>query len=144
MFYIAARAIVPVIGTALNGQAIVQAWKDNAAEIAQIEHTSISDRTPEWTGTLDASLTESLNPDSLTIMQVYTDPAVQLAGPWERVYAQYQETPPLGHTTYTRTTPHYVYDAATEDLGQIAAWANKTAASGVQTMVSAVGVTTIP
>jgi hypothetical protein len=127
----------------LSGAKVMDALRQHAGEIAATEHQNISDRTPEQTGTLDASLTESLNPDAQTIMQVYTNPSVQLAGPWGRVYAQYQEGPPLGHTTYTYGMHQYVYAAASEDLGAIESWARKYAGQGVQAMVSDVGQQTI-
>ena len=65
----------------MSGAKVMDAWRQHADEIAGTEHTNISDRTPEQTGTLDGSLTESLNPDAQTIMEVYTNPSVQIAGP---------------------------------------------------------------
>ena len=133
------NALVPDNLSSLSGNDAIQAWRDHADEIAAIEHQNISGRTPEYTGTLDASLTEVLNPDNQTIAQVYTDPDVQLSGPWERVYAQYQEGPPLGVSTYTNGPRQYVYGAFTEDLEEIQAWAQTTAQGGVNQMVSSVG-----
>ena len=138
------NAIVPRNLSGLHGEAVIQAWRERAEEIAAIEHHNIEDRTPMDTGTLDESLTEVTNPDPQTIAEVYTNPDVQLSGPWERVYAQYQEGPPLGHTTYTHTTPHFFYDVLTEDLGEIAAWAKRVAREGVATMEANVGTQSIP
>jgi hypothetical protein len=110
-----------------TNQRIIQAWRDKAQEIADIEHRNIKGRTPEDTGTLAGSLTESLNPNPQTIAQVYTDPEYQLAGPWHRVYAQYQEGPPLGHSTYTNAPRLYVYDILADDMDTIREWANRVA-----------------
>jgi hypothetical protein len=113
---------------------IIEAWRQHAQEIAEIEHGNISGRTPKQTGTLDSSLTDLLNPDKQTIAQVYTDPDTQLSGPWERVYAQYQEGNPLGHPTYTRGNLQYVYHAHDEDIQQIQDWARKVAQEAADKM----------
>jgi hypothetical protein len=117
-----------------DSEKIIEAWRQHAQEIAEIEHGNISGRTPKQTGTLDSSLTELLNSDKQTIAQVYTDPDTQLSGPWERVYAQYQEGNPLGHPTYTRGNLQYVYRAASEDIDQIQEWARKVAQEAADQM----------
>jgi hypothetical protein len=121
----------------LSGESVMDQWRTDAPEIASIEHTSITGRMPEDTGTLILSTTQEVNPDKNTLVRIYTDPDAQLSGPWNRVYAQYQEGPPLGHTTYTRQTPHFFYDVLTDDLPQIAAWAEASAQRGATSMVSA-------
>jgi hypothetical protein len=114
------------------GEAILQAWRDHAEELAKMEQERISGRIPVDTGTLDASLAYVTNPNPQTIAEIYTDPAVQLDGPWERVYAQYQEGLPLGVRTYTNPARNYVYDALTEDYAEIQAWAYKIAKQAVE------------
>lgn len=132
-------ATVPDLSSGeLSGKQLVQAWRDHAEEIARIELDNVGRRTPEDTGTLFSSLTEEVNPNPQTIMDIYTDPDHQLSGPWERVYAQYQEGPPLGHSTYTRGEVQYIYRALEEDLGEISAWANRAAQDAADQMVQAV------
>jgi hypothetical protein len=143
MPFLQLQATVPQDPTRLNEQYAVRAWRDHAEEIARIELDSIGGRTPEDTKTLFSSLTEEINPNPQTIMSIYTDPEHQLTGPWERVYAQYQEGPPLGHTTYTRGQVQYVYRAASEDLQQIKDWADRVAKDGIDQGVAAVGETTL-
>jgi hypothetical protein len=113
---------------------IIKAWKDHAEEIARIELDNIGGRVPEDTMTLFSSLTEEINPKPQTIMDIYTDPEHQLAGPWHRVYAQYQEGNPLGHPTYTRGNLQYVYRAASEDIDEIRSWAERVAQEAADKM----------
>jgi hypothetical protein len=130
---------------AIDSKTILDRWRTAAPELASMEHTNITGREPEDTGTLIISTTQEVNPDENTLVRIYTDPDTQLSGPWSRVYAQYQEGPPLGHTTYTRTTPHFFYDVLTDDLPDISAWAVAASQGGVQDLISAAnaGATTI-
>jgi hypothetical protein len=138
---LSATVTMPRNRSGLNGGVAVDAWRNRANEIADIERQNISDRTPEQTGTLDASLTEQLNPDDQTIAQVYTDPDVQMSGPWGRVYAQYQEGPPLGVSTYTNAPRQFIDGALAEDTGQIGSWAKQVASQGVIDGIQGIGYT---
>ena len=120
-----------------GGTSILDHWRTAAPSLAAMEHTSIVKREPEDTGTLVLATTQEVNPDKDVLARIYTDPDAQLSGPWQRVYAQYQEGPPLGHTTYTRQTPHFFYRAATDDIEQIRAWALAAGGQGVSDIVGA-------
>lgn len=101
---------------------IVQAWREQAQELLDMEKENIANRIPVSTGTLLDSLTGVTNPDPITIIDVYTDPDIQLSGPWGRVYDTYQEGPPLGASTYTNEPRQFIYSALTEDEDQIRSW----------------------
>lgn len=139
-FALGMSATIPGNPDALNSEEIIQAWRDNAQEIATIEHQRISDRTPENTGTLDASITDVINPDPQTIMQVYFDPSIQLAGPWQRQYDIYQESEPLGHSTYTPHHAQMIARVLVEDQGVIASWQQATAGGAMVKMTANVGI----
>ena len=120
-----------------GGDTLMQRLRTAAPALAAMEHTNIVRREPEDTGTLVLSTTQEVNPSQDVLARIYTDPDTQLAGPWQRVYAQYQEGPPLGHTTYTHQTPQFFYRAATEDIAQIRAWAQAAGGQGVNDVVGA-------
>ena len=126
---------IPATGP-LKGDQIIKEWKQHAWEIEDLEHTSIQYRTPENTRTLIDSIKGETNPDKDTIMRIYTDSGVQASGPWHRVYAQYQEGPPLGTTTYTNSPRQMFFRAVSDDATQIATWAYTTAQMCVNVIVS--------
>lgn len=120
-----------------GSEKVIERWRTHAPALASMEHTRIAGRTPERTGTLVLSLTQEVNPDKDTLARLYFDPDAQLAGPWHRVYAKYQEGPPLGHTTYTNPPRWMVFNTLLDDLPLIRAWAVAAGSSAVSDIVNA-------
>lgn len=60
----------------------------------------------------------------VNLVRWYADDAPQI-NDWGRVYAEYQEGPPLGKTTYTNDPRHLFYGVETDDAPAIQDWADQ-------------------
>lgn len=111
--------------------AVLDAWRANANELLQIEIFNVTKRTLERafdTGALASSVTGRVGAGKPNLVSVWFNPSPQIAQ-WGRVYAAYQEGPPIGLSTYTNPPRHMLYDS-TEDAEQIITWATDTGQSG--------------
>jgi hypothetical protein len=111
-------------------QSVLAAWGADAETLLQIEEYNVTQRTLDRandTGALASSVTGQAYGDAKngTIIAVWFNNAQQYAE-WGRYYAPYQEGPPIGLSTYTNAPRHMLFDAQTEDAGQIHDWAVRT------------------
>ena len=74
------------------------------------------------TGALLESVTKEANVSGDTLALISFDDGPQVEQ-WGRVYAEYQEGPPYGTSTYTNEPRHMIADAEEEGADQIAEWA---------------------
>ena len=104
-----------------------KALHEHSPELAEMERHSIEGRTPYRTGALrDAASAKPYKSEhSRSLVKLYYNDEPQLFE-WHRVYAQYQEGPPMGHTTYTNDPRLMLYHVQDDDRAQIEAWAQQT------------------
>lgn len=105
------------------------------AEIGDPVLKNIENRTPKLTGALRED--EDWKPlgGQGGLLQWYVGDTWQLAE-WGRVYAKYQEGPPLGTTGYTRGPWQMFEKVATDDLPAIEQWALDTVQDAVDNLFS--------
>lgn len=107
----------------LSGAKVIKAWHEDSETLAALEVTNVKARTPVDTGALQASVDATNNTGSGPVLaEVFFNEDNQLSA-WDRVYAQYQEGPPLGLSTYTNDPHQMLYAAQSEDAPAIVAWA---------------------
>jgi hypothetical protein len=118
-----------VSGSFLSPQKVEEALHGNSAVLALEEAQRVRERTPVLTGALRSAVnyTNYTNPRSRQLVKVWYEDEPQLFT-WKRVYAAYQEGPPLGLSTYTNAPHQMLYGAETEDAGAIQQWADETLA----------------
>jgi hypothetical protein len=125
----------------LVGRDILDAWTNHAQELADEQKKRVQDRTPVDTGTLQGSAMGIGGVDhsypKRTLAEVFFDPQQQLDGPWHRQYDVYQETEPLGKSTYTRWHAQMLYRSGTDDLKAITDWATKYAQEAIDVWTAA-------
>lgn len=104
---------------------VLGALHEHAEEIADTILHRIEDRTPVDTGALKEDETYVLGPDKATLVTWFVGDAYQLTE-WNRVYAPYQEGPPLGIAGYTASgAPVRMFErVATDDQPLIQSWAD--------------------
>lgn len=108
---------------------------EHAQEIADTILAQIEGRTPVDTGALQEDETYRLGASKSTLVTWYVGEDYQLAE-WNRVYAPYQEGPPLGKTTDTNG-PHQMFAlVATDDLPLIQSWADAAVAEALDGMTA--------
>jgi hypothetical protein len=107
---------------------IIQALRGNTQELSSRLLQRIESRTPIATGALRESWEPLYPPSGPEILSIGPNPAPQELA-WGRVYAQYQEGPPLGLPTYTNDPHQMLRQADPEDLPTIEEWADATIAA---------------
>lgn len=74
------------------------------------------------TGALLESVQKQANVSDAVLARIFFEDGPQVEQ-WGRVYAEYQEGPPYGTSTYTNEPRHMIADAEEEGADQIAEWA---------------------
>lgn len=121
-----------------DGVGVIANWHLHAAELADLEQETVRGRTPVLTGALKDSTAALANVSQSELVHVYYDDTLQLST-WHRIYAEYQEGPPLGTPTYTNGPREMLGRADPDDLPQIREWAEKYARSWGEDLVTAAG-----
>lgn len=102
----------------------------HSPELGLMERISVRGRTPRLYGALKESVSsqDSKRRKTGPLTTLYFDDEPQLFE-WHRVYAKYQEGPPIGIPGYTATGAprHMLYDVLSEDANQIEEWAVRVA-----------------
>lgn len=112
----------------MGGDKLMSALRRATATLAPLLATRVRGRTPRQTGALREDVTGDAYTSAVSgtrqvkLVDLYVESGAQVSE-WGRVYAAYQEGPPLGLSTYTNG-PHQMFArVATEDLGLIEGWA---------------------
>jgi hypothetical protein len=128
--------------TQLKPSLLVKLLRFHVPEIADAILSRIEDRTPVDTGALKEDEAVRVLKSGGELVEWYVGGEYQEAEN-QRVYAAYQEGPPLGQTTYTNG-PHQMFArVATDDLLIIQAWANQVVAEALDNMVGAANSNTL-
>lgn len=132
----------------LMGGPLLSALRANSPAIALTLINKLRDRTPHNTGALAEDETAQPYTDpvagarTVNLVKFYTDSSAQLSE-WGRVYAAYQEGPPLGLATYTNAPHQMFFLMQSADLGDIAAWAEATLDAAIGDLTGALPTETI-
>lgn len=104
-----------------------------APELGVILVSLVREKTPVLTGALQSSITAIANPpgDRANLLEVFPADDEQLIT-WGRIYAPYQEGPPLGLSTYTNE-PRQMFQltADTDGLAATEIWAQAAVDGGL-------------
>lgn len=120
---------------------IRQSLHNHAQDLIDLEVPLIRARSPYLTGALRDDIKGLPYTTGDDIALLYADNAAQLAQ-WGKVYAPYQEGPPLGLSTWTNP-PHQMFASVlTEDIPVIEQWAVEAAQEALDQCTQGIGIPT--
>jgi len=129
-----------IIGQDLEST-ILKRLQANAPELIAIEIPKIKARTPVLTGALRDDIEGIPYNTGNDIAFFHTNDVAQLSQ-WGRVYAPYQEGPPLGLNTYTNPPRQMFYSVLTDDIPDIEVWGKHCVEEAIDLCVQGKGIKT--
>lgn len=138
-----ADAEITIIAGQIIGQDVAatirQSLHVHAQDLIDLEVPLIRARSPYLTGALRDDIKGIPYATGDDIALLYADDAAQLAQ-WGRIYAPYQEGPPLGLSTWTNP-PHQMFaNVLTEDIPVIEQWAIEAAQEAIGQCTQGTGI----